>query len=251
MIVEVFNTTYLLMVAFFVTLTVFLCIHLHRRGLDYSKKFLIITYLCAIVLYFVYKGFIITDEAYCQLLEYQKPYFLNELPFQACNIFLFTLPLALYLDNKALKSCIGTFAFFTGTLAILMPSKGMTGESLLTPRIWGYYITHFLVMMETPFLICSGHFTPNHKETLKEVLTFLCLAAFGFIISMILIKTGLNPKANYFYSVHPDGNPVLELFFKILPVKGLYLLPTSILAYGFANIVVIVYRLFSKNSQVK
>lgn len=243
MIIEVFNLPYNLLLLFFAGLTVFLCAFLKKKGLEYSKKFLLYLYSAVIVYYFVYKAFILIDEPYCQLLEYKKPYFLNELPFQACNILLFTMPVALLTENKSVRSCIASFAFFTGILAILMPSKGMTGESLFMPRILGYYVTHYFVVMEAPLLICTGIYKPTMKNVPRAVLTLLFYCACSFVITIILVKTGLNPRANYFYAMSPDGNPVLEILFKLIPVPGVYILPAAIPAALLASIVVLVSKI--------
>lgn len=248
MIIQTFNLPYCLMFAFFTALTVFLCLFLNKKGPNYSRKFLTVLYCGAIVLYFVYKGFVITDKEYCALMEYQRPYFLNELPFNTCNVLLFLLPVAVWSKKKGLLSCIASFSVFTGILAILMPSKGFNGYPVMLPRIWGYFITHFLVMMETPLLISSGVYKPEYKDVPKSVLILLLMAFIAFIISVILAKTGLNPRANYFYSRGPEGNPVLGLFYKLIPVNGLYLIPTSVLAFGMAYLVVWISKLTSKKN---
>ena len=55
----------------------------------------------------------------------------------------------------------------------------------------------------------------------------MSLAVFGF--NMLLRTTGLHPKANYFFSVETEGNPVLDLFYSRIPYPWLYELPSILI----------------------
>ena len=64
---------------------------------------------------------------------------------------------------------------------------------------------------------------------MPTVLTITAVALIVFGINMLFRYTGLHPKANYFYSVETEGNFLLEIFHKWIPVPFLYLLPSFLI----------------------
>ena len=118
-------------------------------------------------------------------------------------------------------------------MAILMPSTGFSGYSLLLPRMLGFFFTHYMVFIESIALASFGLYKPTFREIPKTLLTTVIVSFAVFLINMILRKTGLGPKANYFFSVETEGNPVLEIFHKMIPVPYLFLLPALLILGPF------------------
>ena len=126
-----------------------------------------------------------------------------------------------------------SFAFFVGPLgalmALVMPGTGFDGYSILLPRMLGYYGTHFMVIIEALALAVFGLYRPRFRDLPGTIaaLVLISLAVFGF--NMLLRTTGLHPKANYFFSVETEGNPILDLFYSRIPYPWLYELPSILI----------------------
>ena len=72
---------------------------------------------------------------------------------------------------------------------------------------------------------------------LALVCLLIALLIFGF--DMLLRVTGLHPKANYFFSVETEGNPLLELFYRWIPIPFLYLLPSLAILAVYAGVIIL------------
>lgn len=64
------------------------------------------------------------------------------------------------------------------------------------------------------------------------MLFLLVLSAAIFGVNNLLVVTGLCEKANYFYTMGPDGISILELFWSIIPVKFVYLAVFGVVILG-------------------
>ena len=67
-----------------------------------------------------------------------------------------------------------------------------------------------------------------------------------FIINIILRKTCLGLKANYFFSVETEGNPVLEIFHGWIPVPYLFLMPALVILAIFMSVETFFFTIFGK-----
>ena len=74
-------------------------------------------------------------------------------------------------------------------------------------------------------------------------LTSLLLALAVFGINILLRTTGLHPKANYFYSVETEGNALLDIFYRLIPVPFLYLLPSILILMAYSGLVTLLFNL--------
>ena len=149
----------------------------------------------------------------------------GELPLHLCNINMLLIPIAVLTKNRPLM-CFGFFIGPLGALmALVMPGNGFDGYSLLLPRMLGYYGTHFMIVIEGWALVAFGLFRPRFSDLPKAILALFLLALAIFGVNMLLRWSGLHPKANYFFSVETEGNPILELFHSWLPVPFLYVIP--------------------------
>ena len=197
---------------------------------DKSERFKInlISIACILTFlgFFVYKYYLSMDA------EYDRAYAImggfnwwGELPLHLCNINLLLIPMALWLDNRHLKG----FCFFVGPLgalmALLMPSIGFSGYPIFMPRMLGFYLTHYMLIIEALSIVTFGLYYPRFTDVFSSSLILFIIAAVMFVISMILRLSGLNPRANYFFTIETEGNPVFEMFKRWISVPLFYLLP--------------------------
>ena len=81
------------------------------------------------------------------------------------------------------------------------------------------------------------NFRPRLRDLPKAALTVLLIALAVFLLNLLLRWTGLHPKANYFYSVETEGNFLLEIFHRWVPVPFLYLLPSFLILVPYMLLV--------------
>ncbi len=167
----------------------------------------------------------------------------GELPLQLCNINLLLIPIAVLTRKRPLLG----FCFFIGPIGALMamvlPGNGFDGYSIFLPRMLGYYGTHLVVMYAALAVGTFGLYRPQMRDLPMTALTvfLIALAVFGF--NMLLRTTGLHPKANYFFAVETEGNALLELFYRLIPLPFLYLLPCIVILSVYSGLVTLIFSL--------
>lgn len=200
---------------------------------------------CVAVYYFIYKYRLSRDEEYDEMYYSQVGGFTwwYELPLHLCNINMFLVPLGILTANRFILG----FAFFIGPvgamMAILMPSDPFNNTSILKPRMRGYYITHFLITYNCLFLAVIGIYQPQYSDILPIVLVGIVLSFIIFLFNMFLRKKGIASKANYFYTVEPEENKVLQFFNKLIPYSYLYLIPVFIIFVPYMFLLTFIYKL--------
>ena len=237
-IITPFNTIFNLVFAFFILLLV--VASLLVRGKSDQTKQRVIVGACVVTLigFFFYKYFLSLDAEFNVLTEITGGFnWWGELPIQLCNINMLLIPLAVWRKSRPLQS----FCFFLGPLgalmALVMPGNGFDGYSLLLPRMLGYYGTHFMIIVEGLALAAFGLFRPRFRDLPRSILAALAISFCIFLINLLLRRTGLHPKANYFFSVETEGNFLLEIFHRWIPVPFLYLMPCTLILGGYMLVV--------------
>lgn len=222
-----FNTVFLITFALFLALLALSSVLLKNKSEKTRQTVLISACVLTFVGFFFYKYYLSVDTEYNVITANMGGFnWWGELPLQLCNINMILIPIAVWKKNRPLMA----FCFFLGPLgammALAMPGNGFDGYSLLLPRMLGYYGTHFMIVIEGLAIVCFGLYRPRFGDLPRTVLTALLIAFGVFLINLLLRWSGLHPKANYFFSVETEGNFLLELFHRWIPVPFLYLLPS-------------------------
>ena len=175
----------------------------------------------------------------------------GELPLQLCNINLLLIPIAVLTGKRPLLG----FCFFVGPIgalmALVLPGNGFDGYSIFLPRMLGYYGTHFVIVFAALAVGTYGLYRPRMRDLPLIVLTILVVAFAVFCISMLLRRSGLHPKANYFFSVETEGNVLLDLFYSWIPVPFLYLLPSIVILTVYAGVITLGFSLANRFQKKK
>ena len=237
-IIRPFNT--LFCVCFGAFLLLLIAASLLLRGKREKTKQLALIAACLVTLvgYFIYKYLLSLDADYNLITADMGGFnWWGELPLQLCNINMILIPIAVLRKSRPLMC----FSFFLGPLgalmALVMPGNGFDGYSLLLPRMLGYYGTHFMIVIEGLALVTFGLFRPRFRDLPRAVLAVLAIALGVFLINLLLRWSGLHPKANYFFSVETEGNFLLELFHRWIPVPFLYLMPAILILVPYMLLV--------------
>ena len=242
-----FNPVFLCSFGFFIALLVVSSLILRNKSEKTRRTVLCTACVITIISFFIYKYMLSLDADYRVINSAMGGFnWWTELPLNLCNINMILIPIAVWKRNRALMS----FSFFLGQLgallALMMPSNGFSGYSLLLPRMIGFFFTHYMVFIESIALASFGLFRPTFKDIPKTLIATVVISLAVFIINVILRKTGLGPKANYFFSVETEGNPVLEIFHGWIPVPYLFLLPALVVLAIFMSVETFFFTVFGK-----
>ena len=224
------------------------------KGKSERTKRTVLVSACAVTFvgFFLYKYALYVDPDYSAITAAMGGFnWWGELPLQLCNVNMILIPIAVLKKSRPLM-CFGFFVGPLGALmALLMPANGFDGYSLLLPRMLGYYGTHFMIVAEGLSIVTFGLFRPRLKDLPRAILTVLLIAFGAFLVNLLLRWSGLHPKANYFYSVETEGNFLLELFHRFLPVPFLYLLPSILILGPYMLLITIPFALAEKKAGQK
>ena len=240
LIMKPFNGTFFLVLGIMILILIGLTLIFRKKSERTRRIALASIYLFGLVIFVVYKIFLSKDTAYSEICaEAGKGEFSwwLELPLQLCNINLLMIPIAALTMKRPLLA----FAFFVAPLgagfALAMPGIGFEEYSLLLPRIFFYYVTHFMVFLGGPALACFGLYKPRFKDTIPTALMLLAVTFVIFLINELLIVTKANIYANYFFTMNTEGNAILNLCWKLIPVPFLYEIPLILILVPFILIV--------------
>ncbi|MBO4407024.1 MAG: YwaF family protein [Clostridia bacterium] len=244
LIMRPFNAVFFLTFAAFILLLVVGSLLVRGKSLRTKKTVIVTACVLTLIGFFVYKYFLSIDTDYDKITAAMGGFnWWGELPLHLCNINMILIPIAVLTGKRPLLS----FCFFVGPLgammALMMPGNGFSGYSLLLPRMIGFFGTHFMVVILALSLVTFGLYRPRFRDILPTVVTLAAVALVAFGISMLFRATGLHPKANYFFSVETEGNPVLDLFHSWIPIPFLYLLPGIVVFAAYASAVTLGFYL--------
>lgn len=230
-----FSAVFFLCLGAFLLLLIIASIALRRKSERTRQIVLIAACLVTFLGFFVYKYYLSIDAEFDRITAAMGGFnWWGELPLQLCNINMILVPIAVATKNRGLMS----FCFFVGPLgallALVMPGNGFDSYSILLPRMLGYYGTHYMVVIECLAVVTFGFYRPKFSDLPKTELAIFLIALVIFGVNMLLRTTGLHPKANYFFTVETEGNPVLEIFYHLIPYPFLYLLPGTLVLGAYA-----------------
>ena len=201
-----------------------------RRKTDRTRRLvLVVASVVTLIGFFAYKYALSVDRDYDRIMAAMNGFnWWGELPLHLCNINMILVPIAVMTDRRSLMS----FCFFLGPLgalmALLMPGNGFEGYSILLPRMIGYYGTHFMVIIEALALATFGLYRPRFRDFPGTLLTILVISIAVFCVNLLLRATGLYPT---------EGNFLLELFHRWIPIPYLYLMPCYLILCPYMAVV--------------
>lgn len=205
-----------------------------------KAKKIFITVFCAltVVIFFVYKGFLSVDKEFLEAStpKLDKFNWFNELPLQLCNINMFLIPIGVLTNKKYVKGFAFLVAPLGATMALIFAESAFSGYSLLMPRIMGYYVTHFFIVIAGISVATLGFYKPRYRDIAGISALFLIIAFFVHCINLIFRATGLCTYADYFYTIDDLGISILVLFHKLIKAPFFYLIPALGILWGYMGI---------------
>ena len=224
MIIDAFNLVYFMLLILIAVSVVVISIIFRNKDEKTKDIFIYSIGAFNIILFIVYKIFLSQDGYDFNIWK--------ELPLQLCNINMFIIPLAVLLKNKYLLS----FGFYVAPLAALMamtfPEHGFTGNSIFLMRNIGFYGTHVIIIVMGILLITFGYIKTSFKDVIYLIPITLVLGLFAFIVNLVLFAV-TKVETNYFFTMNTSDISILNLFYNLIPVKFLYLLPAMLILVAY------------------
>ena len=243
---------------FFVLLAIFIAFAfafwlIFRKTSEKTRRIAVAAlYIAGFAFFWLYKYWISIDEAYSVITaEAGKGAFSwwSELPLHLCNINLMLLPIAVLSRNRSLLSFVFFMAPFGAIFAMVMPDVGFYGFSLFEPRVFGYFVTHMLILVSSLILGLLDLYRPKFRDIPMTMVYAFGISFIVFGINMLFRATHVNDFANYFYTVvPPDGTP-LVFFHKLIPVPYLYMIPVMLFLPVYMALVTLPFHLAAKKKE--
>lgn len=249
MILEMGNAVYFGVLLFVALITAALSLGLKKKS-QRTKRTVLLT-ICAVnfVVFIAYKLWLSMDAAYSVILkEAGRGAFnwFNELPLALCNINVMLIPAAILSKKRSLLSFCFYIAPLGALMAMLMPSLGFNGYSLLLPRMLGFFLTHGCLVVLGLCLGTTGLYVPRYRDLPLAGLMLIIISILIHCVNLLFVRWGLSASVNYFFTMDPEGIFLLELFWSWLPKRYLYLLPALVILVPYMLLLTTMFRLFRK-----
>jgi len=245
---KTFNALFFALVGITVVF-IWLFTHLLKDKSDKTKT-LFLTVFCVanIILFFVYKFLLSRDTSFLEASENGFNWF-NELPLQLCNINMFLIPLGALTKNRGIMGFSFFMAPFGAIMAILCPEPAFNGYSILLSRMWGFYLTHFMIIISGLLLRTLKLYKPEIKDLPKVFLTIAILGGVITGVNYLIRGLGLCGFANYFFTMGDGGIGLLAFFWNLVKVPYFYLIPAFPILLAYMTIVCGVEIIMGKISE--
>lgn len=222
-----FNGVWFVMMGIFAALLIVSSVLLRKASRKTKRWVLAGAFIFTFVAYWAYKVALSLDTSYEVILERDFSWW-AELPLQLCNINIMLIPVACILDNKRLYAFCFFIAPLAAFMAIAFPSAGFHDCSIFLVRNLGFYFTHWMIVIGGIAIASFGLYRPVFRDIPRTYLTLLCISAVVFGFDCLLNYGCGYYFVNYFFALDPEGISILELFYNLVPVPGLYILVTGL-----------------------
>lgn len=157
---------------------------------------------------------------------------LENLPLHLCSFNAIVLPYAVFTKHK--KICNMLLLWCLGAFVALILNNGIVGLPVLGWRSFFYYFPHVFEFGIPILMFVFGLVEKDYKTIPMTIVVLLILFVMTFtaneVINGFVAQYGLlTPEgkpvvANYMFSSDPTANPLVALFYSIIPIKFFYML---------------------------
>lgn len=248
LIIQPFNSVFYIFIGTVFILTMILTYFLSKKDGETRRKIMIVvTVIIAIFLLFYKSSYRLDQEFINDYSKYWGEYtILNELPINPCNIVLLLLPIGLWKKSDYCLSYCVYMGLIATLIAVCVPQQGYAGYYVFKWHTFGFFLLHSLGVFIPASIVILKLYIPKYKDIFKATAVLLISTIISYFVSIFLRKAGLCEFANYSFTMEPEGNPVLGFFYKLIPVKGLYLLGALIIFWPVSALIVTLCRAINK-----
>ena len=153
------------------------------------------------------------------------------LPLHLCSLTAMVLPFAVVLRSRVL--CNLLLLWSLGAVMALVVNTAQADFEILSPTFFFYFFPH-LFEFGIPILMLTLRLARKDVRCIASTLAitfgvFTLVHLANVAINSHLAVLGSDVRVNYMYSIKPE-NPVLELFWKLIPLPFLYMMPIVVVA---------------------
>lgn len=167
---------------------------------------------------------------------------------QVCNTNWIWLPLFLLTKSDIIKHYV---LFIQGVSALLVYFffyDFLNTTNVYDFQTWTFWVYHLIPICLPVWSLCCGRWKLNVKALWPVLLIGLLYIYFVTLADQWLIDQGMiTAEQSFTYSHSPQGVGILEIFYQLLPVPGIYLVPAALLYIAFAALICFVERLVRVN----
>ena len=225
--IRVFNRWWWFYVALTVCVLILVTLTGRQLGLQARYRLVLTVSIIELVILRIYKF---------SLRKIRADYnYFNELPCYLCNqATLLCIVTAMTHSVSIMAYCvsIGTLG---AILAFLMPDGYNRDQLVFSRQAYGFYGYHGLLIVTCLSFYTLNLYVPALKDCIWAGIYTALLAIIAHIINIIMVKTGLNPKSNYVFTMYPD-NVVMQALYDRFPVRLFYMLPIPVVFTVYARL---------------
>lgn len=176
------------------------------------------------------------------LVAWGSPY--EYLPLHLCSLTALVLPVAVFTRSKVLGNLLLLWSL--GAIMALVVNTAQANFEILSATFFFYFFPHLLEFGIPILLFALGLVKKDIKcigSTLLITLCVLILVHFAnmalnsyFAAHQILNPSGALVQVNYMYTIKPE-NPVLGLFWSLIPYPFWYMLPVVLIILVYLGFV--------------
>ena len=239
-IIKPFNSVFFVFISLYgIILSVILKFMSHQSAAA-KTGFVCLFFALSLAIFYFYKVAISKDEYYWRLCGFDKFNWLNELPLNPCNIVLIFTPVAVLIKSRILMGFCFFASLILSPMALITPGKGFECYPLFEGRIFGYYLTHLMVISSSIMLVSLGFYSPKISDLPPIMLISMAVNFLIYLVNKRMRASGVNPGANYFFNIDTDGNPIFEMCKKIIPYEFLYTVPAFMIFAAVSFLITVV-----------
>ncbi len=161
--------------------------------------------------------------------------YFNELPCYLCNQATLLCIIAAITRNISIMAYCVSIGTLGAILAFVMPDSYNRDQLVFSRQAYGFYGYHGLLIVTCLSFYTLNLYVPALKDCIWAGIYTIVLAVIAHIINIIMVKTGLNPKSNYVFTMYPD-NIVMQTLYDRFPVRLLYMLPIPVVFTVYARL---------------
>ena len=158
---------------------------------------------------------------------------LEYLPLHLCSFSALLIPFFLLTKNQTVGNALPVFAL--GALCALLLNHGMAMVDVPSWVFFFFYVPHMMEFLIPLLALSFGLIQTKKRYVFTTMLFFFVFYTMDFFVNLALNRyfvaadlrdwSGALLRVNYMFSISPDGNPVLEFLWKLIPHQYVYLLP--------------------------
>ncbi len=163
----------------------------------------------------------------------------NELPCYLCNqATILCIIRSIFRIDSMMAYCV-SIGSLGAVLAFVMPDSYNRDQLVFSKQAYGFYGYHGMLIVTCLSFHTLGIYQPAIRDCIWAGIYTIVLAVIAHVINVFLVRTGLNEKSNYVFTMYPD-NVILQKLYDMFPVRLLYMLPIPVVFTAYALVLFLI-----------